>query len=147
MDDVFVYLVQLPSGIHEFVRPCADGFTIYIDIDLPEEERIEAYNHAMRHIKYGHFDYDNEKTVQEMELEVHGRKPIKASKFEEQLKRIREEREKLQKKIDRYYKRMERRQKKLAEQGYKEITVIEDGDYGEPVVRRKVIKCQDEDVL
>lgn len=145
VDNVYVYLVQLPSGVKEFVTPCSDGYTIYIDIDLPKTEQHEAYEHAMNHIRLGHFDLDNIQTVQEIEREVRDKKPIEAHKFEKELAKIREERKKLQAKIDRYYKRMERRQKKLAEAGLKEITVIEDGDYGEPVVRRKTVWADAED--
>ena len=51
MEDVFEYLEQLPDGISEAVAPCADGFTVYIDEALDEIGRLEAYNHAIRHIK------------------------------------------------------------------------------------------------
>ena len=145
MDDIFVYLIKLPDKINEIVTPCAEGYTVYIDVDLSEEERIKAYNHALAHIESGHFDIDNIKTVQEMEIEAHGEKPVRANQFEEEIKKIREKRKKLKRKIDRYYKQMEKRQQKLAAAGYKEITVIEDGDYGEPVVRRKVVWAGEEE--
>ena len=50
-DDVFVYLVDMPSPkVREAVLPCEDGHTVYIDCKLPIEEQQEAYVHALRHV-------------------------------------------------------------------------------------------------
>lgn len=71
-EDVFVYFVKLPEGIDECVTPCADGnYTVYIDERLTDEERRQAYGHALKHIRYGHFDADCTLSVQEMEYEAH----------------------------------------------------------------------------
>ena len=40
MDDVFVYLVDMPPKVKEMVVPCADGFTIYLDEKLDETEQM-----------------------------------------------------------------------------------------------------------
>lgn len=72
MDNVFVYFTEeLPAGIHEMVTPCADGYTVYIDISLDESHRLAAYNHALDHIRNGDFDSDNIRSVQEMEAAAH----------------------------------------------------------------------------
>ena len=63
---------ELPAGIHEMVTPCADGYTVYIDISLDEPHRLAAYNHALDHIRNGDFDADNIRSVQEMEAAAHG---------------------------------------------------------------------------
>lgn len=70
MGEVFVYLVELPPGINEMVTPCADGWTIYIDIDLTEPEREKAFKHAMGHIENGDFEQDD---VQAIEAIAHKR--------------------------------------------------------------------------
>ena len=62
MDRIFVYLVKMPRGVHEFVCPCADGYTIYLDESLTREELIKAYNHAISHIDNGEF-YNDSLTV------------------------------------------------------------------------------------
>lgn len=71
MADVFIYFVKLPKGIDEAVMSGVDHFTIYIDERLSDAQKKEAYDHAMRHINKGHFDYNCELTVQEMECEAH----------------------------------------------------------------------------
>lgn len=70
-DDVFVRLVKLPSGIHEVVMPCSEGYCIYIDNRLDQPHQIEAYRHALKHI---HNEDWNKNSVQEIEAEAHERK-------------------------------------------------------------------------
>lgn len=68
MDNIYTYVVPLPAGVNEAVLSCADGYTVYIDDSLTEAERVEAYNHAVRHI----YDQDFEKMdVQEIETNTH----------------------------------------------------------------------------
>ena len=54
------------------VVPCLDGYTIYIDVSLSYDEKIEAYHHAMKHIKEDHWQTD--KTADEIEVEGHEQK-------------------------------------------------------------------------
>lgn len=56
MDNIYVYCVPLPDGVNEMVTPCADGYTVYIDVHLDKEHRIDAYNHAVRHVTSGDFE-------------------------------------------------------------------------------------------
>ena len=51
MDDVYVYVCDLPPGVHEMVTPCLDGYTIYVDEKLDMAHRKEAYYHALKHIR------------------------------------------------------------------------------------------------
>ena len=71
MDDIWIYLVRFPHGVHEAVLPCLDGHTVYIDDRLSEEERRKAYNHALKHIQRGDFSGGDagqiEKETREME--------------------------------------------------------------------------------
>ena len=69
-EDVFVYLVKLPDGIDEVVMPCFGGYTVYIDPSLSYHQRIEAYNHALWHIRNHDFERPD---VQEIETEAHSR--------------------------------------------------------------------------
>ena len=70
MDDVFVYFMKLPDGIDEFVTPCSDGFTVYIDSSLDDRHRRKAYDHAIGHIMAN--DYEKE-SVSEIEHEARRR--------------------------------------------------------------------------
>ena len=71
MAEIYVYFVCLPDGIDELVVSGVDQFTIYIDERLSDEQKQNAYDHAMKHIKSGHLDYNCELSVQEMEYETH----------------------------------------------------------------------------
>ena len=67
MDDVFVYLAPLPNAIDEYVTPCSDGYTIYINEKLSRSQQIEAYNHAVSHIAGNDFEKHD---VQEIERSI-----------------------------------------------------------------------------
>ena len=72
MNDTFVYCVPLPSRVSEMVTPCLDGsYTIYLNENLSYKKKKEAYEHAIRHIKRGDFDYDTIKDVNEIEIDTH----------------------------------------------------------------------------
>lgn len=71
MDRIFVYLIKMPRGVYEFVTPCEDGYTIYLDKDLTNERLIEEYGHAMKHIENGDV-WNDTMTVSQKELRAHG---------------------------------------------------------------------------
>jgi hypothetical protein len=50
MDNIFIYFANLPDHVKEMIAPCYDGYTIYLDSNLDEIQRVEAYNHALSHI-------------------------------------------------------------------------------------------------
>lgn len=58
MDDVYIYFVNLPCNVNEMVVPCCDGYTVYIDVKLSYDEKIEAYRHAIEHINNDDFHSD-----------------------------------------------------------------------------------------
>ena len=68
MVDIFVYVVRLPDQISEAVLPCADGYTIYINELLDETGRLNAYHHAVSHIKNNDW---TKADVQVIETEAH----------------------------------------------------------------------------
>lgn len=69
MNDVYVYLVELPNGVSEMTMPCLDGgYTIYIDPRLSHQGRVKAYLHAMQHIEKCDWEKEN---IQEIEFEAH----------------------------------------------------------------------------
>ena len=72
MVDVFTYLVELPDQIDEMVVPCLDGYTVYINRDLPQNRRISALEHAVRHILRGDFEKPD---AGEIEVENHAQAP------------------------------------------------------------------------
>lgn len=70
-EEIFVYRVPLPDGIHEVVLPCRDGYTVYLDDKLSYEQQLEKYRHAVDgHIVNGDFEKSD---VQEIEHDAHGR--------------------------------------------------------------------------
>ena len=69
MADVFVYYTDLPEHIHEMVSPCWEGYTVYIDKNLSEEMRINAFLHAVGHIYQNDFEKAD---VAMIEKEAHG---------------------------------------------------------------------------
>ena len=70
MDDVYVYLINMPPHVHEFVTPCCDGYTVYIDKKLSADKRTQAYNHALGHIQHNDF---SKILVGEIEVIAHER--------------------------------------------------------------------------
>ena len=70
MDDIYVYVVNLPPGINEMITPCGDGnYTVYLSAKLSSIGQQRAYEHALRHIQ----NHDFQKTdVQQIEAEAHG---------------------------------------------------------------------------
>lgn len=69
MDNIYVYLVDLPDRVNEMVTPCLDGYTVYLNARLSYAGRVRAYHHAIRHIERNDFEkYD----VQKIEEEAHG---------------------------------------------------------------------------
>lgn len=79
MDNIYIYTKPFPHGkVHEFVLPCIDGYTIYIDDNLTREQQEAAYHHALRHIQAGDFDRDN---IQDIEADAHDlpKEPVRSS--------------------------------------------------------------------
>lgn len=66
--DIFTYNVDLPDNVSEVVTPCFGGYTVYINKSLTYEERMKAFDHAMRHIRQNDFEKEN---VQDIEKEAH----------------------------------------------------------------------------
>ena len=60
----------MPRGIHESVLPCEGGYTIYLDESLSGEQLIEAYEHALVHIKNGDF-WNDTLTASQKEFRAH----------------------------------------------------------------------------
>lgn len=69
MIDVFVYLVDLPPGIHEMVTPCGDGYTVYINSADCLSVQQDSYLHALKHIQNCDFEKSD---VQAVEMLIHG---------------------------------------------------------------------------
>lgn len=70
MNDVHVYRVPLPPSCREAIAPDADddGYTIYINKDLPDKKAVESYYHALRHIVGKDFELHD---VQSVEYTAH----------------------------------------------------------------------------
>ena len=66
---IYTYLKPLPGYCKEMVSPNEDGsYTIIINDALTDEEKWEAYCHALYHIQSDDFDGKN---VQAVERDAH----------------------------------------------------------------------------
>ena len=73
MDNLFVYVVQLPPDVPEMVAPCADGYTLYLNDNLGPAGRARAYRHALeKHIKGDDFQKGGD--VELIEFRAHKEK-------------------------------------------------------------------------
>ena len=66
--NVWIYPVDLKGAAKAFVMPCVEGYTVYIDRNLPKDEQIAAARHELKHIEGNDFEKEN---VQEIEAERH----------------------------------------------------------------------------
>lgn len=66
--NAFIYPVDLKGKARAFVRPCVEGYTIYVDINLPRDQQVKAALHELKHIEGNDFEKEN---VQEIEAERH----------------------------------------------------------------------------
>ena len=70
MNDVYVYLIDMPCKAREVVTPCLDGgYTVYINSRLSYQDRVKAYCHALRHIENN--DFESEEDIQTIEARAH----------------------------------------------------------------------------
>ena len=113
MDDIYVYVVNLPPGINEMVTPCGDGnYTVYLSAKLSSIGQQRAYEHALHHIQ----NHDFQKAdVQQIESEAHGltapEPPIvedpRKKRYEEMRKKNAKARKRIQKQLARKQKQVE----------------------------------------
>ena len=68
MDDIYIYITNLPDGLNEAVLPCADGYTVYINEKLDHLHRSKALHHAMQHISNNDWGKTN---IQDIEGNAH----------------------------------------------------------------------------
>lgn len=68
MDDIFVYVIDMPTTAAEMIMPCATGYTIYLNARLSREDQEKAYRHALRHVERNDWEKED---VQTIEKEAH----------------------------------------------------------------------------
>lgn len=68
--DCFVYLAPLPHDVREMLTPCTEGYTLYLNERLTQNQRLRAIEHAFRHAQRGDFEKLNA-DVQEIEYSTH----------------------------------------------------------------------------
>lgn len=56
-DDVFVYQIELVKNVYGITLPCVDGYTVYLNSLISENQKLKAYEHELRNIDNG--DYEN----------------------------------------------------------------------------------------
>lgn len=101
--DVNIVLIDFPVKGKEMVIPNEDGsYTILINAKLSHNMRLEAYEHAMKHITNNDFEKEN---VQQIEAEAHGivisenAERIPADMFKKRLAQLRRERARIQQEL------------------------------------------------
>ena len=70
-NNIYVYIKDMLSKVHEAVVPCISGYTVYINSRLSKAGQEAAYLHALWHIE--HNDFWSEENVQEIEARAHRR--------------------------------------------------------------------------
>ena len=68
MDDIYVYIVDMPTTAAEMIMPCPGGYTIYLNAKLSYQERLKAYLHALGHVERNDWEKED---VQLIEAEAH----------------------------------------------------------------------------
>lgn len=68
MDDIYVYIVDMPTTASEMIMPCTDGYTIYLNAKLSYHDRVKAYIHALKHVERKDWTKND---VQIIEKEAH----------------------------------------------------------------------------
>lgn len=68
MDNIHVYLQDLPTAIGEMVMPCLDGYTVFINSRLSSEMQRKCFEHALDHVRHNDWEKEN---VDEIEYERH----------------------------------------------------------------------------
>lgn len=64
MDDVYVYLMELPGKVKEMVTPCEDGYTVYVDPRQTHAGMVRSYEHAISHINGDDFAKSEVQTIE-----------------------------------------------------------------------------------
>lgn len=68
-DEIFVYLISMPSKVHECVTPNPDGsYSVFINESLSPDARKKAYKHAIKHISGNDFEKFD---TNQVELDAH----------------------------------------------------------------------------
>ena len=67
-NDIFVYIVDMPTTAAEMIMPCYGGYTIYLNARLSYQDRVKAYMHALKHVERNDWSKDN---IQMIEKEAH----------------------------------------------------------------------------
>lgn len=127
--DVYVKLIDIPvTSCREAVTENPDGsYTIFISSRQAPNIQLEAYEHALEHIRNNDFEKEN---VQQIEAVAHDIQPAAPAPVKKRKKIS---------KYERFLKRMERRRKEMEELGLREYTEIVDDEFGCPkiVIRYK----------
>lgn len=71
MDDIYVYLVDLPPSVPEMIAPCVGGYTVYLNARLAYRDRVKAYIHALEHVRRNDWEQSD---TQKIEMEAHNGK-------------------------------------------------------------------------
>lgn len=120
--DVYVKLIDIPvTSCREAVTENPDGsYTIFISSRQAPNIQLEAYEHALEHIRNNDFEKEN---VQQIEAVAHDIQPPAPAPVKKRKKTS---------KYERFIKRLERRRKAAEELGLEEHIRIIDDEYGCP---------------
>ena len=120
MNEIYVQYYDMPTSIKSFCRANPDGsYTIVINAKLSEESRHARYDHEIRHINGGDFDYDKNESVQVIETRAHAPQQeatktvvlMTQEEIQQHINQIRKHRRKLDAQWKRAMKRAEERER------------------------------------
>jgi hypothetical protein len=99
--DVNVFLIDFQAPGKEMVVSNEDGsYTVLINARLSQDERLNAYRHALGHISEEDFEKPD---IQSIELQAHGLEqsrepaPVPADEYEKRIRQLQKKRKKIQK--------------------------------------------------
>ena len=121
--DVYVKLIDIPvTSCREAVTENPDGsYTVFISSRQAPNIQLEAYEHALEHIRNNDFEKEN---VQQIEAIAHDIQPAAPAPVKKKRKKT--------SKYERFIKKLERRRKAAEELGLEEHIRIIDDEYGCP---------------
>nr|DAT92979.1 MAG TPA: IrrE N-terminal-like domain [Caudoviricetes sp.] len=70
-EDVHVVEINLPNRVKGYTMALLDGtFCVVLNSNLSFEQRLETYNHELKHISYGDFGNGNN-NIDALEINAH----------------------------------------------------------------------------
>lgn len=128
-----VVFIQMDTKVDEEIELNEDGsYVIFLNTKCSSDEQMDAFQHAREHIRRGDWQ---KHSVQQIEAEIGNISVPESEKKESEAR----------KQLNEFYRKMRERKERLAKKGKKEVVVLVDGVYGEPVLKKIVVSIEFDD--